>query len=93
MPRASAGYATPVGAPKPRSRSISNSSRGASRIANFVKTGDPNGPGMPVWPAANKGDEAQVLHLDVTTAARPDVLRPRYLFLDRLYAQKPAGSR
>jgi para-nitrobenzyl esterase len=62
-------------------------------FANFVKTGDPNGPALPRWPAANKGDEIQVLHVDVVTAAKPDTLRPRYLLLDQVYAQKPGGAR
>jgi para-nitrobenzyl esterase len=46
---------------------------------NFAKTGDPNGPGLPQWPAYNK-DES-VLHLDTTVTAAPDTLRPRYEFL------------
>jgi para-nitrobenzyl esterase len=62
-------------------------------FANFVKKGDPNGPALPPWPAANKGDDVQVLQLDVVTVAKPDVLRPRYLFLDQFYAPKPGGSR
>jgi para-nitrobenzyl esterase len=62
-------------------------------IANFVKTGDPNGTGLAAWPAANKGEEVQVLHLDVVTKAEPDTRRQRYLFLDQFYAQKAGGSR
>jgi para-nitrobenzyl esterase len=62
-------------------------------IANFVKTGDPNGAGLPVWPAANKGDDVPVMHLDVDSRAEPDTHRARYLFLDQLYAPKPGGSR
>jgi para-nitrobenzyl esterase len=58
-------------------------------VANFVKTGDPNGTGLPAWPAANKGDDVQVLHLDVATRAEPDTHRARYLFLDSFYAKKP----
>jgi para-nitrobenzyl esterase len=56
-------------------------------IANFVKTGDPNGTGLPAWPAA-KGDGGQVLHIDVDTRAEPDITRERYLFLDRWYSRK-----
>jgi para-nitrobenzyl esterase len=57
-------------------------------VANFIKTGDPNGAGLPEWPAANKGSDIQVLHLDVVTKAEPDKHRERYLFLDRFYAKK-----
>ena len=55
-------------------------------IVNFVKTGNPNGPGLPVWPAANAGSDAQVLWIDVVTKAEPDKYRERYLFLDRFFA-------
>jgi para-nitrobenzyl esterase len=53
-------------------------------FANFIKTGDPNGNGLPQWPAANKGQEVQVLHIDVNTQAKPDNSRERYLLLEQL---------
>ena len=46
---------------------------------NFAKTGDPNGPGLPVWPKYDKDDS--LIHLDSTITAGPDTLRPRYEFL------------
>jgi para-nitrobenzyl esterase len=52
-------------------------------FANFVKTGDPNGPGLPPWPAVVAGRPAEVLRIDVTTKAEPEGHRERYLFLDR----------
>ena len=61
-------------------------------IENFVKTGDPNGASLPVWPAI-KGDEGQVMRLDVTSKAEPDTHRQRYLLLDQFYASKRGGSR
>jgi para-nitrobenzyl esterase len=48
---------------------------------NFAKTGDPNGPGLPVWPKYDKDDS--LIHLDSTTTVGPDTLRPRYRFLLR----------
>ena len=52
-------------------------------FANFVKTGDPNGPGLPTWPAANQG-AAQVMVLDVNPHAQPEPHRERYLLLDQI---------
>lgn len=37
---------------------------------NFVKTGDPNGPGLPVWPVYLQSDR-QIIELGATTTARP----------------------
>jgi para-nitrobenzyl esterase len=51
---------------------------------NFAKTGDPNSPTLPHWPVY-KPTDYQVIRLDGTiapTAAAPDTLRSRYLFLD-----------
>jgi len=52
--------------------------------ANFVKSGDPNGPGVPWWPAANLGESVQLMRLDVESAMEPDRHRPRYVLLDEL---------
>jgi para-nitrobenzyl esterase len=46
---------------------------------NFVKTGDPNGPGLPQWPRFDKTGE--LIHLDATITTGPDTVRPRYEFL------------
>lgn len=56
-------------------------------FANFVRNGDPNGPGLPRWPRAQQG---RVMRLDVEPRAEPDRTRARYLLLDQLYTQKPA---
>ena len=46
---------------------------------NFARTGNPNGPGLPVWPKCGKDDE--LIHLDSAITSGPDTLRPRYEFL------------
>lgn len=53
-------------------------------FANFIKTGDPNGLGLPVWPAVKSNSPATVMHIDVTTAAETEQHRDRYLFLEQL---------
>jgi para-nitrobenzyl esterase len=58
--------------------------------ANFVRSGDPNGPGLPQWPPANVGDTVRIMRLDIESAAEPDSNRARYLFLDGLIGRKPA---
>ena len=54
-------------------------------FANFIKTGNPNGLGVPVWPAANSGKTEKVMHIDVNTRAEEERYRERYLWLDQFY--------
>jgi para-nitrobenzyl esterase len=53
-------------------------------FANFVKSGDPNGSGLPTWLPATPGTEAQVMHIDVETRLEPEKHRGRYLLLDQI---------
>ena len=47
---------------------------------NFAATGDPNGPGLPVWPKYNSNlDMVQILDTPVKTS-----VHPRKLELDRM---------
>jgi para-nitrobenzyl esterase len=59
-----------------------------SYFANFIKTGNPNGAGLPNWPAVGDGD-AQVMRLDVESRADPEKHRARYLFLDQSATKRP----
>jgi len=52
--------------------------------ANFAKTGDPNGSGLPNWPAYNSNGTFEVMHFAEDSKASPDDCQNRYTFLDSL---------
>jgi para-nitrobenzyl esterase len=56
-------------------------------FVNFIKTGNPNGAGLPNWPAYTSGGNYQRLRLDVESHAEPEPHRDRYLALDALSAK------
>ena len=54
--------------------------------ANFIRTGNPSGPGLTPWPNYTKTHE--VMHLDTVSKALPEAHRDRYVFLDSLQTAK-----
>jgi len=60
-----------------------------SYFANFIKTGNPNGAGLPEWPAAKAGDDApDVMNINVESKAFNAQYDARYRLLDRKYHPK-----
>jgi para-nitrobenzyl esterase len=57
-------------------------------FANFIKTGNPNGKGLPEWPAANEGPAVRFMRIDVESHAETARHEDRYRVLDKLEEKK-----
>ena len=64
--------------PGPRDRELSDQMM--SYWVNFARAGDPNGPGLPMWPGYQT-EHSQVMAFDTTTAAAPESGTARFRFL------------
>jgi para-nitrobenzyl esterase len=53
-------------------------------FANFIKTGNPNGLGVPNWPAIENNKSIEVMHINVETKAEEEQHDDRYMLLDKL---------
>jgi para-nitrobenzyl esterase len=51
-------------------------------FANFIKTGNPNGPGLPEWPTYGSAGNYQRMRIDVNSQAAPEPHRDWYVALD-----------
>ena len=71
---------------RPEDRKVSDLM--GSYWTNFAKTGNPNGPDLPPWPAYASRDGYQVMHLTADPRPAPDQHRARYELLDKLQPAK-----
>ena len=55
--------------------------------ANFARSGDPNGAGLPKWPVYSAAEGWPVMFLSGKSAAHKDDLRGRYVFLESAWGK------
>lgn len=53
-------------------------------FANFIKSGNPNGAGLPKWPSVTEGGKVQYINIDVNTTLEVEKNRDRYIYLDKV---------
>lgn len=57
-------------------------------FANFIKSGNPNGEKLPVWPMAKDEKSPEIMIIDIKSKATKAENDTRYLFLDKEYMKK-----
>jgi len=63
----------------------------SSYWVNFARSGDPNGPGLPVWQAHQVGASERAVILDADPGSEQLPTKPRLELYDKLYAQMRAA--
>jgi para-nitrobenzyl esterase len=77
---------------KPRPEDLAISQLMSSYFVNFAKTGDPNGPGLPIWPAFSESTQT-VMHFDAQSGARPAPNMPQIKAMDEYFAWRREQAR
>jgi para-nitrobenzyl esterase len=72
--------------PAPRPEDIKMSDLMSNYWVNFAKSGDPNGPGLPAWPAFSAGAQ-NAMHFDAQPGARPVPNMAQIKAFDAYYAR------
>ena len=57
-------------------------------FVNFIKSGNPNGSGLPKWPAYDAKTNYMRMRIDAVSQAEPETDRARYLVLDAIFAKQ-----
>ncbi|MDP3681873.1 MAG: carboxylesterase family protein [Flavobacterium sp.] len=57
-------------------------------FANFIKTGNPNGDKLPVWPMSKNEEKPEIMIIDLASKSVRAENDARYLFLDKEYSKK-----
>ncbi len=67
---------------------------GQNYFVNFIKTGDPNGKGLSLWPKTTAKDKRMnIINLNVDVKTSAEEFRDRYLFLDKLFMDQAQNNR
>ncbi len=70
---------------KPRPEDLAMAQLMSSYFVNFAKTGDPNGPGLPLWPAFTESTQT-VMYFDAKSGARPAPNMTQIKAMDEYFA-------
>jgi para-nitrobenzyl esterase len=65
----------------------------SSYWANFARSGDPNGDGLPIWQAHQVGASDRAIILDAEPSSESLPAKQRLELFDKLYAQMRRGAR
>jgi para-nitrobenzyl esterase len=85
-------FQTLGGKDKPKPADLALSEMMSSLWVNFVKTGNPNGPGLPAWPAFTEQDQ-KVMFFDPASSARPIPNLDKLKAFDAYYAWRRAQAK